>query len=57
LLFSENKKVKLKNITFSYLETDKNEESSDSTSWLQGDGYPALGATSQTREHEPLEVY
>jgi hypothetical protein len=28
-------------IKFPYLETDKNEESSDNTSWLQGDGYPA----------------
>jgi hypothetical protein len=45
------------NITFPYLEAEKNEESSYNTSLLQGDGYPVSGATSQTQEHELLEVY
>jgi hypothetical protein len=36
---------------------NKNEDSSGNTSWLQGDGYPASAATSQTQEPELLGVY
>jgi hypothetical protein len=43
-------------MTVLYLDIDKNDRS-DNTSWSQGDGYPALAATSQTQEHELLEVY